>query len=85
MQGHTEYWPLVNRRAHALGGHSPIEDSGLRGAWAAFLATAVRRPSLGPADALRAVVLLLAQVWPYLSVGAAACEQALCRACNTCW
>mmetsp|Transcript_17791 Transcript_17791/g.53615 ORF Transcript_17791/g.53615 Transcript_17791/m.53615 type:complete len:2186 (+) Transcript_17791:298-6855(+) len=60
-RGYTEYWPLVNRRAHALGDRAPIEDSGLRGAWAAFLTTAVRRPSLGPVQALKAVVLLLAQ------------------------
>ncbi len=62
MQAHTEYWPLVNRRVHALAGRPPVEDRALRAAWASFLAAAARRPALSPVDALRAVVFLLAQV-----------------------
>lgn len=64
VQGHTEFWPLVNRRAHALGGRRPVEDRGLRTAWGAFLASAARRPTLSATDALKAVVFLLAQVRP---------------------
>jgi len=62
LQEHKEYWPLISRRAHSLGGHAAIEDTGLRAAWAAFLAAVARRPTPTSADRLKAAVFLLAQV-----------------------
>jgi hypothetical protein len=65
-QEHKEFWPLVARRAHALGGRPAIEDSGLRKAWAQLLGSLARQPAPPPTEKLKAAVLLLAQV---LTVG----------------
>lgn len=62
VQGHTEVWPLITRRAHALGGKAALEDSGLHKEWLAFLQSASRQPALSAANTLKAVVFLLAQV-----------------------
>lgn len=60
-QEHKEYWPLVARRAHALGGRPSIEDKGLRDGWESVLGSLARQPAPPPAERLKAAVLLLAQ------------------------
>jgi hypothetical protein len=61
-QEHKEFWPLVARRSHALGGRPTIEDGGLRAAWAELLRSLARQPAPPPAEKLKAAVFLLAQV-----------------------
>lgn len=58
---HKEYWPLINARAHALGGSATIANEGLRKQYRAFLDVLAMKPRLGAKDRLLAAVYLLAQ------------------------
>ena len=58
---HKEYWPLVNARAHALGGTATIANEGLKREYRAFLDMLATKPTLTAKDRLLAAVYLLAQ------------------------
>ncbi len=58
---HKEYWPIINARAHFVGGRTAIANEGLKTEYRAFLDTlaAKRRPT--ERDRILAAVYLLAQ------------------------
>ena len=58
---HREYWPLVNARAHTLGGTATIANEGLKRQYRAFLDVLAMKPALAAKDRLLAAVYLLAQ------------------------
>jgi hypothetical protein len=58
---HREFWPLVNRRAHPLGGAPSIESTDVRRAWRRLLAVLARRRRPDGPSLLQAAVLMLAQ------------------------
>ena len=58
---HKEYWPLVNARAHTLGGTATIANEGLKATYRAFLDVLATKPALTARDRLLAAVYLLAQ------------------------
>ena len=58
---YLEYAPLVNARAHRLGGARRILNDGLATQWDAFLELVMHRPRALPEDLLAATAYLLAQ------------------------
>lgn len=58
---HKEYWPLVNARAHTLGGTATIANEGLKATYRAFLDVLATKPALTAKDRLLAAVYLIAQ------------------------
>eukprot|EP00892_Ulva_mutabilis_P008268 jgi/Ulvmu1/5813/UM025_0070.1 len=55
-----EFWPLVNQRAHSLGGRPALVCPQLEAAWRAFLCFACRLPRLSAADLLEAACFMAA-------------------------
>ena len=58
---HKEYWPMVNARAHFVGGRAAIANEGLRDAYRAFLDTLAAKKAPTARDRILAAVYLLAQ------------------------
>ena len=58
---HKEYWPLINARAHAVGGAARLANRELSAEYRAFLDTLAGRRALTPEDRLLACVYLVAQ------------------------
>ena len=58
---HKEYWPMVNARAHFVGGRTTIANEGLRDAYRAFLDTLAAKKAPTARDRILAAVYLLAQ------------------------
>lgn len=58
---HKEYWPIVNARAHTLGGTATIANEGLKREYRAFLDMLAQKKAPSARDRVLAAVYLLAQ------------------------
>jgi hypothetical protein len=58
---HKEYWPIVNARAHTLGGTATIANAGLKKEYRAFLDMLAQKKAPSARDRVLAAVYLLAQ------------------------
>ena len=58
---HKEYWPIVNARAHTLGGTATIANEGLKKEYRAFLDMLAQKKAPSARDRVLAAVYLLAQ------------------------
>lgn len=58
---HKEYWPIVNARAHTLGGTATIANEGLKKEYRAFLDMLAQKKAPSARDRVLAAVFLLAQ------------------------
>ncbi len=58
---HKEYWPIVNARAHTLGGTATIANEGLKKEYRAFLDLLAQKKAPSARDRVLAAVYLLAQ------------------------
>lgn len=58
---HKEYWPIINPRAHVVGGRTEIANEGLKNEYRAFLDVLAAKRKLDSRDRLLAAVYLIAQ------------------------
>ena len=58
---YSEFWPLVNARAHALGGKATIANESLKAQYRRFLDALATRRTLSARDRVDAAVYLIAQ------------------------
>ena len=58
---HKEYWPIINARAHTLGGTATIANGGLKAEYRAFLDMLAQKKAPSARDRVLAAVYLLAQ------------------------
>ena len=58
---HKEYWPIINARAHTLGGTATIANEGLKKEYRAFLDMLAQKKAPSMRDRVLAAVFLLAQ------------------------